>query len=348
MANGEHDTNTFRDTVHEIYNGKVFFIDPKKFTGNTEEDQQSLIEQYVEQFPDKERPNLDDPNDIAVIKDLIDTSRSNAPFAIPTEDNNEEKTCIVNEPNENLATKEEIVSAMSGIDEDLLNPIPGTTEQYIEYIAAHEAEHCLQVPIAYTDSTLYTAAETLSAETSADFVANSHITNKYGEEGEEVVETMSHTRAASLLVYNSKDHATSIPLNDLEAENREIDYDASIQIAENVHDKMHTSISEHVGFSDKDESIDLYDENPELFWDIVDNAITQGIFNEDPRLKETIANISAAERTLKNLEESGNGYHDHDTDLEIQAAESLGRKPTEVTTEGVAQPSPPPSAPTMG
>lgn len=260
----------FREAVNEGSSGSVLHLDPDRFTGDMEQDLQSLVKQQQEQFPDTEPPNYTDPSSDTylnrdVAEELVELSRNKkGPFAIPID----ESSCIVNGINKDLVTKEEIVSFTSGVKEEHLKPLPGEDDDYVKMVADHEGTHCEQ------PSKLMVHRETLPRETHADLVAQGNL-ERAGKP--EVAQVFKDVRA--LAAEQAPSHATGVPLDPKNIPDG-ITKDHQKAAAE-YRGEINEQIAGRLGVT-VDEVAMMREDTPKLYRDLTQRVLDEGALDDKP------------------------------------------------------------------
>lgn len=322
---GANLVDIYRDSVRETYDGTVFFINPREFTGDPGHDSKLIAEQFSEQFPDEQPIDLSDPAQRVATEQLAFEVKDVGAAAIP-----QGSTCIVIEPGHDWATVPGWIEAATGIPPAYQKQVDVSIEDVTAQTARHEAGHCVDNP-----DNILTWADRLKAETQADYNAYMRGHEQSGMEENPVTEFDQHLRAIG--AGKAPHYATNMMINEAQRGN-EPDAEEVLETASSYESTMHEIVADEIGLDGASESRDLYTDNPELFFDVVDNLVLQGAFDENQMVKDAVMDLSAAERAIKDFDKAGFGYEDHDLESEEKAVTYLGKEPTIVDENGDVQP----------
>lgn len=306
----------YKDGVKSAYNGDVLFLNPRDFNGDVEHDLGVFKKAIEDQYPeDADNVDVSDPSIRSILIELTQQARDGGPFAVRLS----EDSCIVNMPDDDYSTKKGFVSEISGIPQEYLADVPGKIEDYVEYAGIHEGVHCGDpanvIGIDHDD------AETLQGETKADFVADSVMIHKGKDD---VVQTIAHSRAVGILYGSDSDHATTVVKARLD-EDVEIDYKALIDLSDGLESELVKAMVKEIGVDDESDIAELYEESPELFYDVVETMVARGVFDDNNPLKEAVVDLMNGERALWNdLDAQGMG-DGSDTSVENNADEYVSK-----------------------
>ena len=130
--------------VEETSDVPIIYVAPKEFASEDWDEQaQKIAEQIERQVPGATDAILERlGSEVSHIGEVAEDLKSASPSALTNIMVGDQEYCLIIKPNNEWDTKAEIVTALSGEIDGVLNNTPGTDKDWNRAVGNHEGEHC--------------------------------------------------------------------------------------------------------------------------------------------------------------------------------------------------------------
>ena len=324
--------NAFNRGVQETADMPAFVTDfPRR---PTKEFIQNFMNNHNATFSSQTPLDIENPEHVAMITKISKELSKHGPSSLSIEGG-----CVANLSSTFFSSKEKLAVIMSDVEKTYLLPIPSKLEIYAYLTGRHEGTHCdpnrdnKLPPLA--ELTLEELNRRINEEgTPAHIILGREVKSDFA------VKTTNTTDPAVLAAINTflNWRALSIFFRpELNAGHGTTAFLSNLRLLKNGTTEQHIetlktgqqSIFERtaktIGLEDADTAQELFEENPELFIDVLESMVKQGQFDDSPILKEIASNFAWAMRESFDMEAYGFGYTDIDMEEEEIAVTYLSQ-----------------------
>jgi len=295
----------YNDGVRATSEVPVFIIDKEKLTGNLFNDSLSIRDQFSEQFPDKDFPsNID-------FQDLTRRVLNNGPAVFPYDfkaGGDADSICVANGLGGTDYLREDTIKqVLFGDVEEYANEIKIPMPQMAKYIGNHEGHHCTQNLASESSSVIPEVREHILKHSigSRELPSEMRFLKEMGAERVAMenadpafVQFMHDVRAYKTYFGGIRaNYAANVAFNSGNSTVEE-----HYNVAKNLKDEITQKMSEELGLTGE-EVMEFREQDPELFYRVVDNMVARGNFDDNSILREYVEEHSAATRAFLKLDE---------------------------------------------
>lgn len=259
------------------------------------------IDRYIDSFPalraEKISGRIPAPVRRAVTEFLVygRFSAGGARGFLPQgDDNGKNGFCIIVAPSFEAKTATEFISLLTGIAEEDLANIPGTTQDWLAVIMAHEAQHCqhdMDEDAAGPDINRRIANETMADQRAFEVYFREHAAKN--SPGENVPAAWIALRAIMAISNRDTQHATHVNLSAFREQQRGTGYWGQVVTGEDLY-STYRKIDERIA---RDRNVDLRDarliarQRPDVLYKTLETLSRENAFADNRRAQDFVSSF---------------------------------------------------------